>query len=509
MTAPRLSIQKVNHSYFGVPVNKNISLELLPGEVLGLVGENGAGKSTLMNIVGGVIRPDSGQFEIDGELYEPSNSAEARHRGINFVHQELNLFGELSVVDNLFITGFPKVAGVFTNTSQARSIATDVLAAVDLSVSPTTQVGSMSPGQRQLLEFAKGIMGQPRIVILDEPTTSLTHRETAVMFEQIRNLKAQGTSFFFVSHILEDVLELCDRVAVLRDGELVGVFTKEDTSVALLIENMVGKELEHVRTDRSLPEATSPALRVENLSVAGQFQDVSFEVARGEVVGLFGLMGSGRTELAKTVFGETRATSGEIIVGEKAVTSKSTRNRIRNGLAMVTEDRRGEGLLMPFPVVPNAVLAASSLSQEKRAKMLKARDRLAITEQATTKLNLKASDLTETPVEFLSGGNQQKVVLSKWDIVEPSVLILDEPTRGIDVGARVEVYRSIEDRANTGAGQLVISSELSELIGIADRILVMRLGRIVREFSRQQFNQREILGAAFGEETPSLLGGSS
>jgi ribose transport system ATP-binding protein len=506
MTTPRLSITGASHSYFGVPVNKNISFDLQPGEVLGLVGENGAGKSTLMNILGGVVRPDSGLFTIDGEPYEPSNTAGAKHRGINFVHQELNLFAELSVVDNLFITGFPKIAGIFTNTSKARTLAKELLASVDLDVSPSTQVGSMSPGQRQLLEFAKGIMGEPRVVILDEPTTSLTHRETTVMFEHIRALKAQGTSFIFVSHILEDVLELCNRIAVLRDGELVGVFDKDEASVALLIENMVGKELNHSRSQRHVPLDAPSALRVENLHVEGQFQDVSFTVAEGEIVGLFGLMGSGRTELAKTIFGETKATSGSVVVKDTHVTSLSTRNRIRRGMAMVTEDRRGEGLLMAFPVVPNAILAAVGLSREKRASLANRRSQLSTTIESTTKLNLKAPDLSDTPVEFLSGGNQQKVVLSKWDIVDPSFLILDEPTRGIDVGARLEVYASIEERATKGAGQLVISSELSELMGIADRILVMRLGRIVGEFAREKFNQREILGTAFGEETQTKRG---
>jgi len=509
MSVPRLTLSAVNHSYFGVPVNTNISLELQPGEVLGLVGENGAGKSTLMNIVGGVIRPDSGDFTIDGEPYEPGSTAEARQRGINFVHQELNLFSELSVVDNLFITGYPRLAGVFTHKSRARTIAQEVLRAVELDVSPSTQVGSMSPGQRQLLEFAKGIMGSPKVVILDEPTTSLTHRETTVMFERIRELKAGGTSFIFVSHILEDVLELCDRVAVLRDGELVGVFPKEQASVALLIENMVGKELDHTRAERSVAADAAPLLRVSELCVDGQFEDVSFEISAGEVVGLFGLMGSGRTELAKTLFGETRASAGEVYIGATAVGSLSTRNRIRRGLAMVTEDRRGEGLLMPFPVVPNAILAAVGLSRGQREPVGTPREQLSATESATKKLNLKAADLTDTPVEFLSGGNQQKVVLSKWDIVDPSVLILDEPTRGIDVGARMEVYRSIEDRARAGAGQLVISSELSELTAIADRILVMRLGRVVGEFSRDGFNQREILGAAFGEETSNRERGES
>lgn len=500
MTVARLSVQRVHHSYFGVPVNKDISFDVAPGEILGLVGENGAGKSTLLNTLGGVVRPDSGQFLIDGETYEPSNSSDAAIRGINFVHQELNLFGELNVVDNLFITSFPRLGGVFTHKKLALTRARDILHSVGLDISPNSQVAAMSPGQRQLLEFAKGIMGEPRLVILDEPTTSLTHRETSLMFQRIRESASRGTSFIFVSHILEDVLELCDRIAVMRDGELVGVFPKKTASVGLLIENMVGKELKKHSPRRQGSRVSDDVLRVEGLSVEGQFSDVSLQVRAGEIVGLFGLMGSGRTELAMSIFGETRPFGGQVFIRDTDITKFSTRERIRAGLAMVTEDRRGDGLLMPFPVVPNAILAAVGLSPSKRASLRNSRLQLEATRQATSRLNLKSADLTETPVEFLSGGNQQKVVLSKWDIVDPAVLILDEPTRGIDVGARLEVYRAIAERADQGAAQLVISSELSELIGLVDRILVMRLGRLVGEFSQANFNQRDILGVAFGKE---------
>jgi ribose transport system ATP-binding protein len=509
MTQPRLSLKDVHHSYFGVPVNKNISLEVGPGEILGLVGENGAGKSTLMNILGGIIRPDSGTFLINGEEYQPTSAAHAKECGVNFVHQELNLFDELSVLDNLFITGFPRLAAIFTNKSKALTIAQALLESVQLGVSPSTQVESMSPGQKQLLEFAKGLMGQPPLIILDEPTTSLTNRETAVLFDRVRELAAAGTSFIFVSHILDDVIALCDRIAVLRDGELVGISRAAETTVSDLIGLMVGKEIAQQFPERTAQPEADTVLEVQNLSATGQFQDISFDIRRHEIVGLFGLMGSGRTELAKTLFGETKPNTGQVILEGKDITTFSTRKRIREGLALVTEDRRGEGLLMTFPVVPNAILAAVGLSREGKTPLKKQGDKLLAVEKATAPLNLKASDLTQTAVEFLSGGNQQKVVLSKWEIVDPSVLILDEPTRGIDVGARVEVYRAIGQRAEDGAGQLVISSDLSELVGLTDRILVMRLGKLVAEFSRDDFVQRNILGAAFGEESEKSGGARS
>lgn len=329
------------------------------------------------------------------------------------------------------------------------------------------------------------------------------------MFERIKELASRGTSFIFVSHILEDVIELCDRIAVMRDGELVNLTPASDISVGKLIESMVGKKLSKTENRRKSGGSSIPIVRTENLSVEGQFTEVTFSVQQGEIVGLFGLMGSGRTELAMTVFGVTKPNKGRVFLEESDITHSSTRERIRKGIAMVTEDRRGDGLLMPFPVVPNAILAAFGLASRGRKRIRSAKEQLDATQEATSKLNLKASDLTQTPVEFLSGGNQQKVVLSKWDIANPRFLILDEPTRGIDVGARMEVYQAIKDRSDGGAAQLVISSELDELINLVDRILVMRHGRLVAEFTSERFTERDILGAAFGEEAHATRGDGS
>ncbi len=512
-SSPRLELHGISHSFFGMPVNRDISLRVEPGEVLGLVGENGAGKSTLMNIVGGVLVPDEGRMLVDGEPYAPKSTGEARARGIAHVHQELNLFSQLSVMDNVFLTAYPRRAGVFTDRRKARRATAEALAQLELPFSPSTIVEQLSPGHRQMLEIVKGTLGGPGLIILDEPTTSLTSRETQLLFGLIERLTAQGTSFIYVSHILDDVKRLSDRIAVMRDGALIDVRAEADLPVRELITLMVGRPLDSLYPERAghtpVDPGAPPALRLDDVSATGLVDEASLTVERGEVVGVFGLMGAGRTELARVIAGLDTADSGRIEVAGTDVTRLSPRARIAAGLAFVTEDRRGEGLLMEFPVVTNAALP--SLARWSGGVLAPLRRRVLRTrvQAVTDALRLKSADLTRSPVQALSGGNQQKVVLAKWLLTEPDLLILDEPTRGVDVGAQYEVYRTALERADAGTGILVISSELPELLGIADRIVVMRLGRIVAEFRRAQFDARIILGAAFGERPDEVAAGEA
>ncbi|MDF2665004.1 MAG: hypothetical protein K0R81_854 [Microbacterium sp.] len=499
MTASRLRIDGVSHSFYGVPVNKGISLEIAPGEVLGLVGENGAGKSTLMNIVGGVLRPDEGRLFVDDVLYEPHSPAEARRAGIAHVHQELNLFAPLTVADNMFLTDSPRRLGVFTDRRAARARAEEALALMDLPFSASTLVEDLSPGQRQMLEIAKAAAGSPKLVILDEPTTSLTSRETARLFELIGSLTAAGTSIIYVSHILEDIERLSDRIAIMRDGALVDVRPQAELPVSEVITLMVGRTLDDRFPRRGGAATDTPVLEVGDLSAKGVVDAIDLTVHEGEVVGLFGLMGAGRTELARMIYGLDPADHGTVRVDGDDLSGHSTRGRIARGLAFVTEDRRGEGLLMDSPVLTNAALpsltrwAGGVLGPVRRRAL--SRD----VAEVTDGLRLKSADLDRAPVRSLSGGNQQKVVIAKWLLTRPRVFILDEPTRGVDVGAQYEVYRTTLELADAGTAVLVISSELPELIGICDRILVMRMGRLVGSFTRQDFDARRILGAAFGE----------
>ena len=512
-STPRLELRGISHAYIGMPVNSDISPRVEPGEVLGLVGENGAGKSTLMNIVGGVLTPDEGRMLIDGDPYAPKSTGEARARGIAHVHQELNLFSQLSVIDNVFLTAYPRRWGVFTDRRKARRDTADALAQLELPFSPSTIVEQLSPGHRQMLEIVKGTLGSPGLIILDEPTTSLTSRETHLLFALIERLTAQGTSFIYVSHILDDVKKLSDRIAVMRDSALIDVRAEADLPVRELITLMVGRPLDSLYPDRAghtpADVQAAPALRLDDVSATGLVHRATLTVDRGEVVGIFGLMGAGRTELARVIAGLDAADSGRIEVAGTDVTRLSPRARIAAGLAFVTEDRRGEGLLMEFPVVANAALPSLARWSGGVLAPLRRRSLRARVQAVTEALRLKATDLTRSPVQALSGGNQQKVVLAKWLLTEPELLILDEPTRGVDVGAQYEVYRTALERADAGTGILVISSELPELLGIADRIVVMRLGRIVAEYPRAQFDARIILGAAFGERPDEVAAGEA
>ena len=499
MTEPRLRIEDVSHSFYGVPVNKKLTIDVAPGEVLGLVGENGAGKSTLMNIVGGVLKPLSGSLWVDGEPYEPHSPAEARRFGIAHVHQELNLFGPLSVADNMFLTGYPRRLGIFTDRRMAKKHAREALALMDLPFSPSTLVENLSPGQRQMLEIAKATMGSPKLVILDEPTTSLTSRETARLFELIRQLTERGTSVIYVSHILEDIKRLSRRIAIMRDGTLVDIRAEAELPVNEIITLMVGRSLDNRFPSREGHPERTPMLEVNNLSTKGIVDGINLTVHSGEVVGLFGLMGAGRTELARMIFGLDAADRGTVSIDGKDVSHLTPRSRIARGLSFVTEDRRSEGLLIDFPIITNASLP--SLNRWAGATLAPIRRRAVARDVAvvTDSLRLKSVDLDRSPVRALSGGNQQKVVLAKWLLTKPRVFILDEPTRGVDVGAQYEVYRTTLELADSGTAVLLISSELPELIGTCDRIVVMRMGRLVGEFDRSEFIARLILGAAFGE----------
>lgn len=496
---PVLTVSDLRKEFFGVPVLKDVSLEVLPGRVLGLVGENGAGKSTLVNLIGGVLQPDGGSMQIDAQPYAPTGVKDSVQRGVAFVHQELNLFSNLSIVDNLFITSFPRAGRTpFLARRQARARAAELLAQVGLDVSPDALVETLSPGERQLVEISKALLGRPKLVILDEPTTSLTARETERLFDLMSTLTGQGTSIIYISHILADVLRLADDILVLRDGAVVDRGLTTDFDVARLIGAMVGRSFDSLFPDRTATPGPQRVLEVSGLTQPGVVKDVSLHVSRGEVVGLFGLMGAGRSELARMVFGLDPYQQGTVTVDGEVLTPLDPRAAIARGLAFVTEDRREEGLLMDFDITDNVAIA--SLPKYRSSNRLV--DRPGLVRDVKTiseSLRMRARSLSGQPVRSLSGGNQQKVVLGKWLLTKPQVFILDEPTRGIDVGAKHEVYGVVDDLAAKGAGILAISSELEELRGICDRIVVMRQGEVTGEFAAGSFDSSAILRAAFGE----------
>ncbi len=501
MASTLFEFKDIEKSFFGVKALKEVSLSLKPGTTLGLIGQNGAGKSTLMNVMGGVVRPESGCMLFDGVPYEPREPRDAVSAGIGFIHQELNLFTNLSVEENIFIDNFPRSPmSPFFNRAAIRSRTSDLMKELELDISPKAIVETLSPGERQLVEIAKALVSDARIIIFDEPTTSLTARETERLFALIARLRAKGVSIVYISHILGDVVKLADDIAILRDGALVAQGTALDFPIPKMITAMVGREFNSIFPDRSGEALQEEALRVEGLSQSGIVKNINLSVRKGEVVGVFGLMGSGRTELARMIFGLDEYASGAVYVRAAALPKNQPKASIESGIGFVTENRREEGLLMPVAISENIGLvclpkyAPGFLGFVDRKAMY--RD----AERAATELKLKAGSLERQTAKSLSGGNQQKVVIAKWMLSGPSVLIMDEPTRGIDVAAKFEVYSIMNQLASIGTGVLFISSEIEELMGVADRIVVMSRGEIIQSFGRDEFNQEDIMHAAFRQQ---------
>ena len=498
MKPPILEFRQVEKAFFGVRVLKGVSFAVPDGSLLGIVGENGAGKSTLMNLLGGNLRADSGEIRIGGKSLAEADPREAERRGVAFIHQELNLFPNLTIAENLFLTRFPRTAG-WIKRSEMNRRASELLEEAGLAVSPDQLVETLSAGERQLLEVAKALSFDARLIIFDEPTTSLTAREIAVLFGLIAKLRARGMTLIYISHTLADIFRLCDDILVLRDGEVVAFGSASTFTTERLISLMVGRTLDQVFPARPQTRSAEVLLEIKDLSRTGVLRNISFELRAGEVLGIGGLMGAGRTELARVLFGLDPPSSGAVAIsGERVV--PSPRGMIRRGTAFLTEDRRGEGVCMDGPISENILLAAfpnlakGPLRWLSRSKLDPQVDDI----RAKVQLDQKAAN--SQPVRTLSGGNQQKVVLGKWLLRHPRVLILDEPTRGIDVGAKAEIYRLINDLSARGVGILLISSEIEELIGLSDRIFVMRGGQFVDELARPEFDRERILRSALGTE---------
>ena len=499
---PIVEFDGVGKRFFNVTVLRDVSFPVIRGHILGLVGENGAGKSTLMNILGGVVAADSGVVRLDGKDLSLKNPQQAGERGIAFIHQELNLFPNLTIAENLFIPHFPKykIARLgLINRRDMREQAKRCLLSVGLDLSPDVVVADLNPGERQLVEIAKALNSDARIIIFDEPTSSLSRPEVERLFLLMNRLRSEGMSMIYISHILGDVLKLCDDICVLRDGQVVANGPKDDFSSERMIALMTGRSFENLYPRRDTTPSHEPALEVRQLSQSGVVENLNLTLYRGEVVGLFGLMGSGRTELARMIFGLDTFEKGEIALAGSVERQAAPRESIRRGLAFITEDRRVEGLCMDASVEENIALVALS-SFASSGVIHKSRLRKAVTD-AGNAVSVNIAAVRNQPVKTLSGGNQQKVVLAKWLLSDPAVLILDEPTRGIDVGAKYEVYRLINQCAGEGKAILFVSSEIEELIGVCDRILVIRAGEMCDSVMRAEFNAERILRSAFGAQS--------
>ena len=498
MSGPLLEVEGLRKSFYGVEVLHGVSFDVAAGEALGLVGENGSGKSTSMNVLGGVLRPDGGAMRLGGCPYRPSAPQDASAAGLGFIHQELNLFPNLTIEENFFVDGFPRRRWLpLIDRGAMRRRTREMLDLVELDLSPATPVSCLSQGERQLVEIAKTLARDARLIIFDEPTTSLSRPEVRRLFDLISRLKERRIAVIYISHALEDVLTICDRVAVLRDGDLVGTRDAGEVEMPELIAMMVGRSIDTVFPPRAATRRDEVLLSARGVSQPGVVEGISFDLHAGEVLGLAGLMGSGRSELARILFGLDPFAAGEIRAGGRVLAGHGAAEAMEAGLAFLTENRREEGLLMEASVTDNVVLA----SLEELAGRLGLLDRRAAGRRAgetAQRVRLSTEAVDETLAKHLSGGNQQKVVIGKWLMRGPRVFILDEPTRGIDVGAKQEVYRIVNALVEAGAAVLLISSEIEELVGLSDRILTIRRGELGPAFERTAFDREAIMAAATG-----------
>jgi ABC-type sugar transport system ATPase subunit len=495
-----LQFCNIEKSFFGVRVLKNVSLDIRRGHIVGLIGENGAGKSTLMNILGGVVPLDKGRLLLNGQEYAPRDPSQASEAGIAFIHQELNLFTNLSIAENFFINGFPLLGKTpFLDKKHIRARAQEYMKLVDLELSPDTTVEKLSPGERQLVEVAKALSQDSKIIIFDEPTTSLTARETERLFSLIQRLHKDGKTIIYISHILRDVLELADEIAILRDGELVQCGARQEFDIHKMISLMVGRDIDQLYPERASKPTDQVMLAVNGLSKAGIVHDINFSLHKGEILGVFGLMGSGRSELAQIIFGIESYDRGEVIVDGNPRNHRTPVKSIQQKIAFVTENRRDEGLLMNATVADNIGLVALPKFTMPITNIVRQSPFFDAIRNMVGLLQVKVNDPFQNQAKGLSGGNQQKVVLGKWLLNQPAILIVDEPTRGVDVGAKYEIYSIINDIAAKGAAVLFISSEIEELIGVCDRILVMGGGEILGCFEQNDFKKEKILQTAFRE----------
>jgi ribose transport system ATP-binding protein len=489
--APILQMRAIDKRFPGVHALADVSMDVVAGEVHALVGENGAGKSTLMKILAGVYQPDGGEIVYKGQPYEPRTPREAITAGIVTIYQELNLVSELSITENMFL-GTELARGPFLDRGAMHRRARELLARLHLDIDPRTVVSRLGVGQQQMVEVAKALLHEADVIIMDEPTASLSPREVDDLFQIVRELKGHGVATIFISHHLDEAFEIADRVTILRDGQLVATLPTRDLTRAELIALMVGRELAEHAPKKPVP-AGAEILRVEGLTRLGVFEDVSFSARAGEVVGLAGLVGAGRTEVVRAIFGADPIDAGAIFIDGQEVRIRSPRDAIDRGIALLTEDRKGQGLILLFDVRENISLPVldrltrGPLTNEGRERDLAAGfiDRLAIKASSQQQLALN-----------LSGGTQQKVVLSKWLAAQARVIIFDEPTRGIDVGAKAEIYAIINELAAQGNTIVMVSSELPEILAMSDRVLVMQGGRIRGELSRAEATQERIMALA-------------
>lgn len=489
-----LEMNHICKSFPGVKALDDVSLKVKPGSVHALVGENGAGKSTLMKCLFGIYIKDSGEINLNGQNVEITSTKQALGLGISMIHQELHPIRFRPVMENIWLGRFPK-KGIMVDRKAMIRKTRELFQEIDLDVNPETMAGDLSPSNLQLVEIAKAVSYKSKIIIMDEPTSSLTDNETEHLFKIIRQLQAKGCSIIYISHKMEEILKICDQVTIMRDGQYIGSWPASELTTEEIINKMVGRELTNRFPQKDVVPGKDVVLQVKDFcsAVPRSFQHISFELHKGEILGVGGLVGAQRTELVESIFGLREIVSGEVIKDGKKIDIKCVDDAKRNGFALLTEERRASGVFGHLSVLENTVIAAQKrfasngvLNSAKRVKSAK---------EMSKHLNVKTPSLS-TEMENLSGGNQQKVLIARWLLTQPDILILDEPTRGIDVGAKYEIYTIMLDLVRQGKSIIMISSEMPELLGMADRIMVMCEGKLTGILNREEADQVSIMRLA-------------
>ena len=486
-----LEMIDIKKSFSGVYALSGINFSLEMGEVHALLGENGEGKSTLIKVLGGIYKPDSGKIRINGQDVEINGVSDAQEKGIGIIHQEIVLVPYLTVAQNIFLGREIKTKFGTVDMKETNRRAGEMLENLGVNIQPDTLVETLTIAQQQMVEIVKAVSFDGRIIVMDEPTSSLSNDEVEQLFGIIERLKEKQVSIIYISHRMEELFRISDRVTIIRDGAYMGTKKTSETNANELVAMMVGRELQsfYARDYNDLEQAET-ALEVKNLTCEGVFSDISFRVRKGEILGIAGLDGSGRTETLETIFGIATRKSGTIKLDGKQVSNKNAQDSIKNGFALLTEERRATGIFGILNIRENTVI--SSLKRHKKGFYLSEKSMKEDTQKYIDALRTKTPS-QETKIRALSGGNQQKVILGRWLLTDPEVLLLDEPTRGIDVGAKYEIYQLIIDLANRGKVVIVVSSEMPELLGICDRIMVMSGGRLAGEIDAEEATQELIM----------------
>lgn len=495
VAAKLLSMEKIDKRFTGVHALRQVNFDLNEGEIHALVGENGAGKSTLMKVLVGINPKDSGQIYYLGHLFNPRDPKHALEMGIGIVHQELNMMDHLTVAQNIFIgREFMTKGGLLLDRREQNRQAEVLFKRLKMDIDPEEEVGRLTVGKQQMVEIAKAVSHRLRILILDEPTAALTDTEIGELFAIMRDLKNQGVGMIHISHRLEEIHQIADRVTVLRDGEVVGTKKSSEVTKSEIINMMVGRVIyEQPKTKSMVPPDAPVVLRTHNLNAGNLVRDISFELHKGEILGFSGLIGAGRTEVARAIFGADPIANGWVEVNGRRVKIRSPQDAVKNGIGYLSEDRKRFGLALNLSVKDNTIMA--SYEKFVRGLFIDAKKVQDVTEQYIRRLNIKTPSLDQI-LRNLSGGNQQKVVIAKWLICNCEILIFDEPTRGIDVGAKSEIYSLMNELAKEGKSIIMISSELPEILRMSDRIIVMCEGRITGVLKIEEASQEAIMGCA-------------